>query len=755
MAAAKTATAKAKTTKTVTTAKVKKSADSLLNKALAEHFGFENFKGQQEQIIESILSGKDTFVIMPTGGGKSLCYQLPALLNEGVALIVSPLIALMKNQVDLIRSYSSKDHVAHFLNSTLTKAQQKKVKDDLTGGHTKMLYVAPETLTKEDNIAFFQDLNISFVAVDEAHCISEWGHDFRPEYRKLRGMIDEINDKLPIIALTATATPKVQDDIVKNLGLQEPNIFMSSFNRPNLYYEIVPKGKKEVVLKHMVKFIHQMKGKSGIIYTLNRKTTEELASTLVANGIPAVAYHAGLDAPVRAKRQDDFLMEKVDVIVATIAFGMGIDKPDVRFVIHWNVPKSLENYYQETGRAGRDGLEGKCILYYSHKDVQKLEHLMRDKPLSEREMGAQLIAETLAYVESGVCRRKQLMHYFGEVYPEDNCGNCDNCLNPKERLEVRDSSKIVLDTINALDERFNIEYVVNVILGKGTPQIKTFKHDKLKCFGSGLIMEMENNFWYSLIRQMMFEGLIRKDIEEYGLLKITEKGHKFLKKPFSIMVVLNHNYEDADGDDEEVAASGGTAVVDPVLYDMLKDLRRKVAQEKNLPPFVIFLENSLEDMAMSYPTTMEELERIQGVSKGKALRYGKKFIELIAKYVEENDITKPDDFVVKSVVNKSGMKVFIIQNIDKKIPLETIAKNKSISIPELLTEMETIVASGTKLNLDYCLELDEYEQEDIFDYFRNNHDDNLQQAYEEFKDRDVSEQHLQMMRIKFLSEYGN
>ncbi len=755
MAAAKTAIAKAKT-KPATTVKAKKKTGSPLQKALTEYFGFENFKEQQEQIIESILSGTDTFVIMPTGGGKSLCYQLPALMSEGVALIVSPLIALMKNQVDLIRSYSSKDHVAHFLNSTLTKAQQKKVKDDLTNGDTKLLYVAPETLTKEDNITFFQDLNISFVAVDEAHCISEWGHDFRPEYRKLRGMIDQINKKLPIIALTATATPKVQDDIVKNLELRQPNVFISSFNRPNLYYEIVPKGKKETVLKHMVKFIHQMKGKSGIIYTLNRKTTEELASTLVANGIPAVAYHAGLDAPVRARRQDDFLMEKVDVIVATIAFGMGIDKPDVRFVIHWNVPKSLENYYQETGRAGRDGLEGKCILYYSHKDVQKLEHLMRDKPLSEREMGAQLIAETLAYVESGVCRRKQLMHYFGEVYPEDNCGNCDNCLNPKERLEVKDSSKIVLDTINALDERFNIEYVVNVILGKATPQIKTFKHDKLKCFGSGLIMEMENNFWYSLIRQMMFEGLVRKDIEEYGLLKITDKGHKFLKKPFSIMVVLNHNFEDADGDDEEIATGGaGAAVVDPALYDMLKDLRRKVAQEKNLPPFVIFLENSLEDMAMNYPTTMEELERIQGVSKGKALRYGKKFIELIAKYVAENDITKPDDFVVKSIVNKSGMKVFIIQNIDKKIPLETIAKNKSISIPELLTEMETIVASGTKLNLDYCLELDEYEQEDIFDYFRNNHDDNLHQAYEEFKDRDVSEQHLQMMRIKFLSEYGN
>lgn len=729
-----------------------------LKKALQEHFGFDAFKGEQEKIIKSILSGQDTFVIMPTGGGKSLCYQLPALLSEGVAIIVSPLIALMKNQVDLIRGYSSKDNVAHFLNSTLTKAQQKKVKSDLMDGSTKMLYVAPETLTKQENISFFADMNISFVAVDEAHCISEWGHDFRPEYRKLRDMIDEINPELPIIALTATATPKVQDDIVKNLALRQPNIFISSFNRANLYYEIVPKGKKESVLKSIVKFIHGMKGKSGIIYTLNRKTTEELAQTLQANGISAVAYHAGLEAGIRAQRQDQFLMEEVDVIVATIAFGMGIDKPDVRFVIHYNIPKSLENYYQETGRAGRDGLEGKCMLYYSHKDVQKLEHLMRDKPLSEREMGAQLISETVAYAESGVCRRKLLLHYFGEELKQDNCGNCDNCLNPKEKLEVRDSSKIVLDTINELDERFNIDYVVDIILGKSNPQIKTFRHDKLKSFGSGLIMKMEDNFWHSLIRQMMLEGLVRKDIEEYGLLKITDKGHKFLKKPFSIMVVLNHNYVDADGDDEEVTGgSGGPATVDPVLFDMLKNLRRQVAKEKSLPPFVIFLENSLEDMAISYPTTMEELEKIQGVSKGKALRYGRKFVDMIAKYVEENDITRPDDFVMKSVVNKSGMKVFIIQNIDKKIPLETIAKNKDLSLQDLLVEMETIVASGTKLNLDYCLEqeLDEYEQEDIFDFFRSSHDDTLDSAYEEFKDRDVTIEQLQMMRIKFMSEYAN
>ncbi len=579
-------------------------------------------------------------MIMPTGGGKSLCYQLPALISDGVALIVSPLIALMKNQVDLIRGYSDDDNVAHFLNSSLSRVQQRKVKADLTEGKTKMLYVAPETLTKKENIDFFSDINISFVAVDEAHCISEWGHDFRPEYRKLRDMITEINPKLPIIALTATATPKVQDDIVKNLDLQDPTTIVASFNRPNLYYEVVPKISKTQVLKHMVRYINSHKGKSGIIYTLNRKTTEELSDMLCANGIKSVAYHAGLDAGTRAQRQDQFLKDEVEVIVATIAFGMGIDKPDVRFVMHYNIPKSLENYYQETGRAGRDGSTSKCILYYSYKDVQKLEHLMRDKPLSEREMGAQLITETVAYVESGACRRRLLLHYFGEISKTENCGHCDNCCHPKEKLDVKDSVKIVLDAIDQLDERFGIDYVVDVVLAKNNPQIKTFKHDKLQSYGAGLIMEMDETFWQSLIRQMMLEDFIRKDIEEYGLLKITDNGRKFLKKPFSIKVALNHQYRDMEGEEEEDINSGGTGAVDTALLEMLVDLRKKVAKEKNLPPFVIFLENSLEDMALSYPTTLEELEKIQGVSKGKALKFGKKFVELIAKYVEENDIEK-------------------------------------------------------------------------------------------------------------------
>jgi ATP-dependent DNA helicase RecQ len=723
--------------------------------ALQTHFGFSEFKGTQEKAILSLLGGKDTFVIMPTGGGKSLCYQLPAMMLPGCAIVVSPLIALMKNQVDLVRGYSEKDDVAHFLNSSLNKGQIKEVKEDLLSGKTKLLYVAPETLTKQENLDFFSDLKISFFAVDEAHCISEWGHDFRPEYRRLKEMMEEINSEVPIIALTATATPKVQSDIVKNLSLRDPEILISSFNRTNLYYEVQPKIKKDLTVKSIVKYITGHKGKSGIIYTLNRKTTEELADLLKANNIKAVAYHAGLDQKLRAERQDQFLNEDVQVIVATIAFGMGIDKPDIRFVIHYNIPKSIENYYQETGRAGRDGLEGNCILYYSHQDVTKLEHFLRDKPLSEREVGAQLINETVAFAESGVCRRKSLLHYFGENWEDKNCGKCDNCLHPKEMIEAKSELVQLLKVILGLNEQFVADYVVQIITGSFTPQIGLYKHDKLPIFGLG--KEKDSLFWNSLIRQAMLEGIIEKDIEEYGLLKLTKKGNQFMKKPASFKIVLNTVFEETNTEDDDDGASDSTASTDEALFEMLKELRQKEAKKIGLPPFVIFLETSLQDMATLYPTTLAELERCQGVSKGKAMKYGKPFVSLIEAYVEENNIEKPDDFVMKSVANKASNKIYIIQNVDKKIPLETIAKNKDLRLDALLEEMETIAASGTKLNLDYAIDewLDEYDQEDILEYFKNCETSSLAIAQEELSENNYTWEQLKIMRIKFLSVVGN
>lgn len=727
--------------------------DFELHDLLKKIFGFEFFKGNQEAIINSVLDGKDTFVIMPTGGGKSMCYQLPAIILEGTAIIISPLIALMKNQVDSMRSFGAEMGIAHVLNSSLSKSEIAQVRQDLLSGKTKLLYVAPESLTKEENIKFFQDIQISFYAIDEAHCISEWGHDFRPEYRRLRPIIEAIGKRVPIIALTATATPKVQQDIQKNLNMMDANIFKSSFNRPNLYYEV--RSKTEDVSKDIIKYIKANQGKSGIVYCLSRKKVEEIAETLQVNGIKALPYHAGLDSATRVINQDKFLMEEVDIIVATIAFGMGIDKPDVRFVIHYDIPKSLEGYYQETGRAGRDDGEGNCIAFYSYEDIQKLEKFLKSKPVAEQEIATQLLLETVAYAESSVCRRKQLLHYFGEVYNHDSCQNCDNCLHPKTKFEGKEYVLLVLETILAVKQIFKAKHIISILTGKSSATLKSFKHHTLEVFGKGL--EKDEKFWNAVIRQMLIERLLVKDIENYGLLKISPEGMKFLKKPVSIMLTMDHDYESTEEDDFFAGGGVKTSTTDKTLFALLKDLRKEISRKEGLPPFVIFQDPSLEDMAIQYPITLDELKNITGVGMGKAQKYGKPFLDLIAQYVEENEIIRPLDMVVKSVVNKSGLKVYIIQTIDKKIALEDIAYAKSLGIDELLTEIERIVASGTKLDLNYYINeyIDPYHQEEIFDYFKEAESDSIVEALSALGEDEFAEDEIRLMRIKFMSEFGN
>ncbi len=717
---------------------------------LQQYFGFDRFKGQQEEAIQSVIDGNHTFVLMPTGGGKSLIYQLPAMLLEGTAIVVSPLIALMKNQVDSMRGMQTEDFVAHFLNSSLSRAAIQEVKNDVLSGKTKLLYVAPESLTKEDNIEFLKNIKISFYAIDEAHCISEWGHDFRPEYRRIRPIVEEIG-LAPIVALTATATEKVQHDIQKNLGILDAQVFKASFNRSNLYYEVRPKVKPE---NQIIRFIKQNEGKSGIIYCLSRKKVEQIAETLQVNGIKALPYHAGMDAATRSDNQDSFLMEKVDVIVATIAFGMGIDKPDVRFVIHYDIPKSLEGYYQETGRAGRDGGEGQCITFYSYKDIQKLEKFMQGKPVAEQEIGKQLLLDTVSYAESAICRRIILLHYFGEKYPHDNCGNCDNCLNPKEQIEAKNEVLIALSAILEVNEKYKGEHIANILVGNKTAAIKSFKHYTLESFGAG--KEHKESFWNAVFRQCMINGMVNKDIENYGLLKVTPKGHEFIANPVSFLLVKNHEYEEEDESGASGAPSGATGG-DPVLFSMLKDLRKQIARRKKLPPFVIFQDPSLADMSIQYPITLEELQKIQGVGQGKAKRYGREFVELIAKYVEENEIDRPDDFVVRTIANKSKMKVFIIQNIDRKLSFDDIANAKGVEVRDIISEVEAIVNSGTKLNIDYYVNsvLDDDHQEEVFDYFREAEDDSVEKALDELGEDEYSEEDIRLMRIKFLSDMGN
>ena len=720
-----------------------------LTEELKRNFGFDTFKGNQEAIIRNLLAGNDTFVLMPTGGGKSLCYQLPSLILDGTAIVISPLIALMKNQVDAMRNFSAEDGVAHFINSSLNKTAIDQVKTDILSGKTKLLYVAPESLTKEENIDFLKQVNVSFYAVDEAHCISEWGHDFRPEYRRIRPIINEIGVR-PVIALTATATPKVQHDIQKNLGMLEATVFKSSFNRPNLYYEVRPKTAN--IDKDIIKYIKSQEGKSGIIYCLSRKKVEELAELLQVNGIRALPYHAGMDSATRTQNQDAFLLEKIDVIVATIAFGMGIDKPDVRYVIHYDIPKSLEGYYQETGRAGRDGGEGQCITFYINKDLQKLEKFMQGKPIAEQEIGKQLLLETAAYAESSLCRRKILLHYFGEEYEEDNCGNCDNCLNPKKQVEAKDQLCAVLETIIALKEKFKAEYVIDVLLGKETSQILSYQHEDLEVFGSG--QGEDDRTWNAVIRQALIAGYIGKDIENYGLLKVTKAGHAFLKNPVSFKIVKDVDFDEVE---EEVPMKGGAScAVDPELYSILKDLRKKIAKRLELPPYVIFQDPSLEAMATTYPITIEELQNIPGVGAGKAKRYGEEFVKVIKAHVEENEIERPEDLRVRTVANKSKLKVSIIQAIDRKIALDELAESKGLEFGELLDEIEAIVYSGTKINIDYFLQevMDDDHIYDIFEYFKEADSDDLEAAIEELG-RDYTEEEIRLVRIKFLSEMGN
>ena len=720
-----------------------------LTEELKRNFGFDTFKGNQEAIIRNLLAGNDTFVLMPTGGGKSLCYQLPSLILDGTAIVISPLIALMKNQVDAMRNFSAEDGVAHFINSSLNKTAIDQVKTDILSGKTKLLYVAPESLTKEENIDFLKQVNVSFYAVDEAHCISEWGHDFRPEYRRIRPIINEIGVR-PVIALTATATPKVQHDIQKNLGMLEATVFKSSFNRPNLYYEVRPKTAN--IDKDIIKYIKSQEGKSGIIYCLSRKKVEELAELLQVNGIRALPYHAGMDSATRTQNQDAFLLEKIDVIVATIAFGMGIDKPDVRYVIHYDIPKSLEGYYQETGRAGRDRGEGQCITFYINKDLQKLEKFMQGKPIAEQEIGKQLLLETAAYAESSLCRRKILLHYFGEEYEEDNCGNCDNCLNPKKQVEAKDQLCAVLETIIALKEKFKAEYVIDVLLGKETSQILSYQHEDLEVFGSG--QGEDERTWNAVIRQALIAGYIGKDIENYGLLKVTKAGHAFLKNPVSFKIVKDVDFDEVE---EEVPMKGGAScAVDPELYSILKDLRKKIAKRLELPPYVIFQDPSLEAMATTYPITIEELQNIPGVGAGKAKRYGEEFVKVIKAHVEENEIERPEDLRVRTVANKSKLKVSIIQAIDRKIALDELAESKGLEFGELLDEIEAIVYSGTKINIDYFLHeiMDDEHIDDIFDYFKESESDSLEDAIEEFG-MEYSEEEIRLIRIKFLSEMGN